>query len=198
MRLLAGGSAACAPADDADLRAARDSAVATPGTVAAEPTDRAGWRARLHWPDACEEGFAVAEGRGTGVELYPLPGGRRLAQVACAPGAYQGTYVYHLVPPTGAVAGPLAFPDVVDSGEDASAPRLTAERTTEVVGLPTFDTASARLHVLRRFRGVGDCGIALTYAFEQDAPTLTELRGKLACDGTAAPSEGWPVIEPPR
>ena len=196
--LLASASAACAPAQDAEPRAAPDSAVATPATVAAEPTDRAGWRARLHWPDACEEGFALTEGRGTGVELYPLPGGRRLAQVACAPGAYQGTYVYHLVPPTGQAAGPLAFPDVVDAGGDASAPRLTAERTTEVVGLPTFDTTSARLHVLRRFRGVGDCGVQLTYAFERDVPTLTELRGKLACDGTATPPEGWPLIEPPR
>ena len=183
--LLAAGCAACAPAKDA-------------GTVAAEPTDRAGWRARLRWPDACEEGFALAEGRGTGVESYPLPGGRRLAQVACAPGAYQGSFVYHLVPPTGDASGPLAFPDVVDAGGDAGAPRLTAERTTEVIGLPTFDATTSRLRVLRRFRGVGDCGVELTYTFARDAPTLVALRGKLACDGDATPPESWPVIEPPR
>ncbi len=126
-----------------------------------------------------------------------MPGGRRLAQVACAPGAYQGSYVYHLVAPGGEATGPLTFPDVADAGEDAGAPRLTAERTTEVIGTPTFDTTAARLRVLRRFRGVGDCGVALTYGFAQDAPTLAELRGKLACDGSAPPPGSWPVIEPP-
>ena len=195
---LAIGCSACARAGDAGSRAARDSADAAPTVAPAEPTDRAGWRARLRWPDECEQGFGLVEGRGTGVELHPLPEGRRLAQVACAPGAYQGTYVYHLVAPGGEATGPLTFPDVIDTGEGAGAPRLTAERTTEIIGTPTFDTTAARLRVLRRFRGVGDCGVELTYAFAQDAPTLAELRGKLACDGSAPPAESWPVIEPPR
>jgi hypothetical protein len=119
--------------------------------------------------------------------------------VACAPGAYQGSYAYFLVPAAGeAPAAALEFPDVVDGGDGVGAARLSAERTTEVVGLPTFDGAAARLRVLRRFRGVGDCGVVLTYAFADDTPTLAELRGKLDCEGVATPPERWPVLTPPR
>ena len=203
---LALAMAACSTRPDASSTA--DSGGVT-ATTSAEPAatpaasvpvherDRRAWRTALGWSAECEEGFAVLPDRGTGVELFPLPDGRQLVQVACAPGAYQGSFVYFRVDGAGAPTGPapLAFPDYADSGENGPG-RLQPERTVEMYGLPTFLPADTRLRVLRRFRGLGDCGLLLTYDVTTPAPTLLELRGKLACDGDASvPPERWPLLE---
>jgi hypothetical protein len=201
---LAVAVAACSTRPDAsstvDSGGVAASTPAEPATAAVPlgQRDRQAWRAALGWSADCEEGFAVLPDRGTGVELFPLPGGRQLVQVACAPGAYQGSFVYFRVDAAGAPSGPapLAFPDYADSGEGIR-DRLQPEQTVEMYGLPSFLPADARLRVLRRFRGLGDCGLLLTYDVTTPAPTLVELRGKLACDGDAGVApERWPLLEP--
>jgi len=93
--------------------------------------------------------------------------------------------------------GPLAFENYVDSGIPGPN-RLTVERTTEVVGLRTYVPNGERLQVFRRFRGAGDCGLLLTYAFAGTQAVLREARGKLACDGRGPhdPTR-WPLMKPP-
>jgi hypothetical protein len=169
---------------------------ATPATASSDLT-RAGWRNRLGIPDECERGFELLADRGTGVELYRLNKGRRLAQVACAPGAYQGTYMFFVLDSAGTrAAGPIAFPDYVDAGTGAGASGLEPARTTEVVGLPSFDAATQHLTVLRKFRGLGDCGLLLTYALPGDTATLVQLRGRLTCDSEATvPPADWPPLD---
>jgi hypothetical protein len=195
---LAAVGAACAGPQAAPP--ARDSAAERAPPSRAVPLagrDRAAWRAVLGWSAECEQGFALVADRGSGVELFALPDGTLLAQVACAPGAYQGSYVYFRVDSAGASAGraPLTFPDYVDSGAEGR-DRLQPEQTAEIVGLPTVVPAEGRLRVLRRFRGLGDCGLLLTYDVAAPTPALVGLRGKLACDGDASvPPERWGELE---
>jgi uncharacterized protein DUF1176 len=159
----------------------------------------------LQWPENCERGFAPSDSSSAGLEFLPLAArGRVLAQVMCSLGAYQPTYLYYVVdtsamssPARSRVSGPLEFQDYVDSGMPGRN-RLTAERTTEVVGLPTYLPDRRYLRIFRRFRGIGDCGLLLTYEIVDTQAVLREARGKLACDqrGTRDPSR-WPVLKLP-
>jgi len=200
--LACAGPQAAPPARDSAAGAGAVAPAVAPAVTPAHASnigqrDRATWHAALGWSAECEQGFAVVADRGTGVELFPLPDGRLLAQVACAPGAYQGSYVYFRVDASGTPArqAPLVFPDYVNSGAEGP-DRLQPERTTEIIGLPTMLPAEGRLRVLRRFRGLGDCGLLLTYDVASPEPTLVELRGKLACDGDASVApERWGRLE---
>jgi Protein of unknown function (DUF1176) len=165
--------------------------------------DRRAWRAAIQWPESCERGFAPSDSSSAGLEFLPLSGGRVVAQVMCSLGAYQPTYLYYVVDTSASsaassrVTGPLEFKDYVDSGTPGPN-RLTAEQTTEVVGLPEYVPDRRQLRVFRRFRGVGDCGLLLTYEIADTRAVLREARGKLACNGRGPrdPSK-WPVLKLP-
>ena len=117
----------------------------------------------------------------------------------CSLGAYQPTYVYYVIESAAnpRATGPLEFQDYVDSGTPGPN-RLSAEQTTEVVGLPTYFAGQNKLQVFRRFRGVGDCGIVLTYEIAGTRAALREARGKLSCDGRGPRDPAkWPRLTLP-
>jgi hypothetical protein len=159
-------------------------------------SDRAAWRAMLKWSDDCESGFAVRDDDSAGLEFYSLGGRRSLVQVACAPGAYQGSQTYYLLdertsPPA---AKPIEFVTWDAAGPEGKT--LVRRQTTELTGSAEFAPASRELTILNRYRGPGDCGSHAVYRIGSDKAEVKEFRAKLECDGEGAEHpERWPKID---
>ena len=147
-----------------------------PAAVELPPVEnRAAWRQIVKWSNDCEESFqATASGR-SGIQSFTLREDRRLVEVACAAGAYQGSQEYFLL--RGSVAQPLKL-TVVEDGKLMEA--------TEITGLAEFDEKSGVLKVHNRYRGPGDCGSYAVYAFSEEGVKVKELREKAECDGEGA------------
>lgn len=147
-----------------------------PGTKTAK--DRAAWRAILHWPKVCEETWEKAD-PSAGVYTWKLSGGRRLVEVLCFRGAYQGVSMLYLVDSARKATGPLALRTYRDPG--SGQPKVTNE--TRILGSLAFTPKTGILTVLDKFRGVGDCGIYSTFELTGNRFVTTEVRAKTACDG---------------
>ena len=155
-----------------------------PAAVELPPVEnRAAWRPILNWSNDCEEAFqATASGR-SGIQSFSLSEDRRLIEVACAAGAYQGSQEYFLL--RGSTARPLKFA-VVEDGK--------LKEATEITGLAEFDPKAGVLKVHNRYRGPGDCGSYAVYTFADDGASVKELREKAECDGQGAENpEQWPL-----
>ena len=147
-----------------------------PGTKTKK--DRAAWRALLHWPKACEETWQDTD-FGSGINPWTLPGGRRLVEVTCFRGAYQGVAMYYLVSAAHKVTGPLVLRTYIDPGSG----RLKASGETRILGLATFTPKTGVLTVFDKFRGPGDCGVYTAAKLTGSRFVTTEVRAKTACDG---------------
>lgn len=155
-----------------------------PAAVELPPVEnRSAWRGLLKWSNDCEEAFqATASGR-SGMQSFSLGDNRRLIEVACAAGAYQGSQEYFLL--HGTQAQPLKF-TVVEDGN--------LREATEITGLAEFDEANGVLKVHNRYRGPGDCGSYAIYSFTEAGAQVKELREKAECDGEGAEHpEQWPL-----
>ena len=95
-------------------------------------------------------------------------------------------------------AGAARIPRLVDSGEDTGAAACSPSGRSRCTACPPSSPRRppARAPPLprrRRLRRGADLRL------DHPAPTLAELRGKLACDGDASvPPERWPRLEPSR
>ena len=148
----------------------------------------------LHWSGDCEQSFQATGGRGAGLQLFDLGPNRRLVEVACSSGAYQGSEEYFLLEQNGSSSAvhALSFLTYEASGPDGKT--LTPKSVNEITGLPEFDRVSHELKILNRYRGPGDCGSYATYTFESGTAVLKQFRAKLDCDGTGAEHpEQWPI-----
>ena len=145
--------------------------------------DRSGWRKHLNWSKDCEDAFQATGAGRPGIQSFDLGDNRKLVEVACASGAYQGSQEYFLL--DGSKAQPLTFTTLEDSKlRDAK----------EITGLADFDKASLVLKVHNRYRGPGDCGSYAVYAFTGTGAQVKELREKAECDGEGAEHpEQWPL-----
>ena len=145
--------------------------------------DRAGWRKLLSWSNDCEESFQATSSGRSGIQSFALAGDRKLIEVACAAGAYQGSQEYFLLHERRVL--PLTFTTVEDG---------SLRETKELTGLATFDASSGNLKVHNRYRGPGDCGSYAVYTFTSSGAQLQELREKAECDGEGAEHpEQWPI-----
>ena len=114
---------------------------------------------------------------------YELAEGLALLEVVCATYAYQESLEYWL---DGA--------DGLTGAGDDGAPLAFA-------GVPSFDPARARLEVLEKGRGSGDCGVWSRYGFAGDALALEERRER-SCDEEPGdgdeppPPQEWPLTWP--
>lgn len=158
-------------------------------------SQRAGWREVIRWPDDCEDAFRATTGeRKSGIVFHDLGQGHRLAQITCAPGAYQGYYVFADVAESrkGMTSRLLTFP-LFASPDGKKIERQAGE---EVWGTVTFDSRSRTLTVLNRFRGPGDCGSYVVYRFRDGIPVVDKALAKPQCDGHGAEHpERWPRIK---
>lgn len=161
-----------------------------PGTKTAK--DRTAWRAILHWPASCEEGWKPAPG--AGIVVWRTSTGRRLVQVTCSLAAYQGTFMLYLVDASRDVTGPLGLLAYRDPGSG----RPTVTRETQILGLASFAPGTGRLTILDKFRGIGDCGIYSTFRLAGDRFVPVEVRAKTRCDGRygGGPTR-WPRLPLP-
>ena len=151
--------------------------------------ERERWWQRLHWSTAnCpREAF---DDEASGVQRHPLTDGRALIEITCFLGAYQGQSLWYVQTPSETPAQ-LAFDqfDAPDGGV------LEHYRDPALVGTVTVDADEGKLVVLRKYRGIGDCGQLLTYRLSDAEAKLVELRVR-DCDDDAAytPPERWPVV----
>jgi uncharacterized protein DUF1176 len=165
-----------------------------PGTKTA--ADRAAWRTILHWPTVCESTWRIAgTDAGAGIVVWPTASGKRLVEVDCSLGAYQGTAMFFLTTTDRHATGPLAFRIYRDPG--SGRPRAT--RATELLGIFDFTPTTGRFVVFDKFRGPGDCGLFSTFRLVGSSFVPTEVRAKVACDGKPPydPSK-WPRLPVPK
>jgi hypothetical protein len=148
----------------------------------------------LGWSDDCEQGFQASGNGQRGLQFYNLGNGRRLAEVACASGAYQGSQEYYLIggnDPSHLVHA-ISLPTYEAAGLDGKT--LVRKDEDEITGIPEFDAVNKVLTILNRYRGPGDCGSYAVYSFKSDRAVLKEFRAKVECDGTGAEHpEKWPL-----
>jgi hypothetical protein len=154
--------------------------------------DRVAWRSFLNWPSDCESTFDYPDKSFAGLSFYELSPKHDLVQVTCNLGSYQGTYVFLLLdesisPPKAML---LHFTTYEDSGEPGSG-RLQKLEGTQLTGTPEFDQSAKQLRVLNKFRGLGDCGFQVSYAFSRERPEVTVLQGKLDCDRKVISPKEW-------
>ncbi|HWE82050.1 MAG TPA: DUF1176 domain-containing protein [Gaiellaceae bacterium] len=166
-------------------------ALAAPLPAAKTARDRAAWRAILHWPAQCENGWRATAVPGAGIELMPTATSGELVAVECSPGAYQGDAMLYLVDPAKQVTGPLVLRLYGDPGNGR--PELVM--ATTILGVLDFTEKTGTLTVLDKYRGLGDCGIYSTYRLEHEGFVLTGARAKTACDGKPPFSpQRWPKL----
>lgn len=158
--------------------------------------DRAAWRKVLGWSNECEQEFQAGPGGQPGLQFYKLGGETRLAEVACASGAYQGSQQYYLFSESdrSQPVKQLQLPTYEATGADGK--HLVGKEETEITGLPEFNNSAKTLTILDRYRGIGDCGSYATYVFDGDRVLLKEFRAKLDCDGQGAEHpEQWSLMQ---
>jgi hypothetical protein len=166
-------------------------ALAGPLPAAKTARDRAAWRAILHWPTQCENGWVATGVPGAGIELMQTASSGELVAVECFPGAYQGDAMLYLVQSATKKTGPLVFRVYSDPGNGH--PRLVD--ATTILGVLDFAKQTGTLTVLDKYRGIGDCGIFSTYRLEHNGFVLTAARAKTACDGKPPFSpQRWPKL----
>lgn len=164
-----------------------------PGTKTAK--DRADWRAILHWPTGCEKDWHLAGNTSAaGIVLHASAGGRRLVEVSCYLGAYQGTAMLYLVRPAFRPAGPLTLQIYVDPGSGVP----TARTTTRLLGVLSFTPRTGQLVVFDKARGIGDCGIYSVFKLTGNRFVPTVARAKTKCDGKPPfDPRRWPKLPLP-
>jgi hypothetical protein len=158
--------------------------------------DRAAWRARLGWPDDCEQAFEMTDAStDSGVVVQALEQGAMLVAVRCAAGAYQPSA---LVIQVDAADTPAAR--VLTFATYVSPDGETLERvdTTELRGEIRFAAQGPTLSVLALSRQTRDCGTWAEYTLVDRAPRLVTLYARLPCPGTPdTPVDPAPDEPPP-
>src|SRR5258708_7143930 len=171
------------------------SALAGPLPAAKTAHDRAAWRALLHWPAGCEQGWRESHGSGAGLSVEPAGNGGQLVLVDCDLAAYQGNTVFFLLDAAHHATGPLAFQVYEDPGNGH--PRL--KRETVILGVLTWARGSGVLTVFDKFRGPADCGVYSRFQLHDGRFVLIEARAKTACDGKPPfDPRRWPALPVPR
>ena len=168
-------------------------AASLPGTKTAH--DRAAWRALLHWPTGCENGWRATGTSGSGIDTTSAGASGRLLSVQCFPGAYQGDAMFYLVKSATQTTGPLQFQIYEDPGNGH--PQL--RKTTNILGVVDFALETGTLTVFDKYAGPGQCGIYSKYHLDVDHFVLTEARARSNCS-MASPGapQTWPKLPVPK
>jgi hypothetical protein len=156
---------------------------------------RAGWRAHLRWPDACEDSFRASHaGDSGGVTVTPLPAGRVLVEVTCAAGSYQPSAIrFDLPDGAGPPGEPLSFP--VYTSEDGR--ELSVTREIEVWGESEVNGEAGEITILSLARQTGDCGVWARYSLNARPPRLIAAAARVECPATPGAPARWSASEPP-
>ncbi|WP_315761796.1 DUF1176 domain-containing protein [Sphingomonas sp. Y38-1Y] len=110
-------------------------------------------------------------------ELHPLGGGRTLAIVPCGLGAYQSWSAIYVT--DGTRFAPARF-DVPPNGDGEVVPTVVT---------PSYDRGI--LSSYAKGRGLGDCGVSQSYAWDGRSFRLTERAEMTECRGSRALIRTW-------
>lgn len=165
--------------------------------------DRAAWRARLRWPDGCEQAFQASRATGdAGLVFMPVAAGVSVVQVLCAAGAYQPSFVYIRYDETAAPPASTLLEFATYRSPDGTT--LEPAVATELPGEAFLDAGARELAVLNLFRQTADCGVWTRYSLTGARPQLREARARVPCPAGpgeparpegAAPPAGWEPID---
>lgn len=168
------------------------------------------------WDADCEADRR-ATGGAAGIIRHPLGDGSWLLQVACAQGAYQGSFwaARLWAAPHGAArpqegAGLvvlLAWPAVGEPADSASgpasAPPAWPASTSQVVVRGELEAVAPRagadpeVEIVNRFRAAGDCGTRARYVLRGARAELVALAAAFVCPDTVGLPGAWPRIAVP-
>lgn len=170
------------------LGAALALALVLPAHADASPTaSRSQWHLQLGWPaELCP--LQSPAPQDSAVSVVVIDKARSWVRVECERFAYQGTQLVYLR--SGGTTVLLSFVQFDAAREGA--PRRY--RSPLLTGDLAFDANRGVLTVLRKYRGIGDCGQQLTYAAAAAAARLKTLRLRDCPENDAAPvsPERWP------
>lgn len=175
--------------------------------------DRAAWRKRLQWPDACEQDFASTPGSTAGLTFHAAGSGITLVEVRCGSTDLQPTQLFVRLDERGSspTVTVLDFPGVPVSGGRPGEPsgglagephdRATSHR---VMGQAVVGAAGHTISVLTLARSAGDCGTWVRYAVGSEHPRIAAASSNLPCPASAGAAArmgqdgespaGWPPI----
>ncbi|WP_374243825.1 hypothetical protein [Zoogloea sp.] len=161
--------------------------------IGADPsaaTERADWLARLQWSaEDCPQ--ASPDPERSGVVELPAARGRAYVQILCERWAYQGTsLIYRRTPDGGAL---LSFPQFESEAPGQRTRYVSPVLTGSLLGV---DPDGQTLRVLRKYRGIGDCGQYLVYQVRGGQVSLKTLRVRECTETPRAffpPPNQWPV-----
>lgn len=150
--------------------------------------DRAAWRKRLQWPDACEQAFqATSAGSTAGLTFHTAGSGITLVEIRCASTGLQPTQLFIRLDERGSspLTTVLEFPRVPAPATGPNGPAApphdrqvtSQELTGEVVVAPDGHTIS----VLTVARTTRDCGTWVRYAVGGEHPRIAAATSHLPC-----------------
>ncbi|MBP7394932.1 MAG: hypothetical protein KA945_14000 [Zoogloea sp.] len=158
--------------------------------TSAAATERTGWLARLQWSaDDCPPESPDPERSGV-VELASARG-RAYVQILCERWAYQGTSLIYRRTLAGGEL--LSFPQFESEAPGQRIRYVSPLLTGTLLGV---DPDGQTLRVLRKYRGIGDCGQYLVYQVRGGQVSLKTLRVRECPDAPRAffpPPDRWPV-----
>ncbi len=155
--------------------------------------------AAVVWPEDCRPEAMPPDA----MSLLPLghgAGGDRLLLATCALHAYQASYRAWRVRETaggGLEAVPLLFPQLLpQDGGDGPGARTLAWRA-DLAGLAELD--GARLTLVTKARGLGDCGEVASWDLSQPLPVAVAYRSRPDCpeapEAADADWRRWPALD---
>ncbi len=152
---------------------------------------RGAWHRQLGWPPSlCP--LASPRPGSAAVDLRPIDERRSWVVVVCQDTAGSATQLVYLR--TADRTRLLVFPQY--DASRAGAPR--PYRSSLLEGSLSFGADAGVMHVLRPYRGIGDCGQRLSYQAGAAPPRLMALRVR-ECPPTLdrpVPPEQWPLRRP--
>ena len=151
------------------------------------------WHQKLHWQTGqCPLRSPFANDGG--IASYTLKGGNTLIVVACSLGVYQGDSLLYAGDEKHGY-GLLAFRQFRAYGNR----KLVSYTDALLRGIVMVQPSQNSVEVLRKYRGLGDCGQLLRYRIEGGQAKLDELRIK-ECDEVpgGVPPKAWRKVTLPR
>lgn len=162
---------------------------------------RASVRALWHgspWDADCEE-VNRDSGATPGLIRHALADGTWLIEVACAQGAYQGSFwaVQMWASQNGPAHAAVLRWQVAAVGTSAAPPGFDTSVQVvvwgELAAVASSPDARREAEIVTRFRGIGDCGTRSRYAIERGTTRLAALAANFICPETLPDAPSGPA-----
>lgn len=122
--------------------------------------------------------------------VYIIDSQRKLIEINCYSGAYQGAFQYFLVNFNNDIK-PLYLPIFTYNYETQE---IVKNEENFLTGFPQYDETQQTLFTFTKYIGPGGCGYIAKYQWQEDRFELLEFKANFDCLNPTL-EENWPVIK---